>query len=227
MSFFLTLVRGTLTSIGVFLVVVGIAIVFGKPQAENAFRRSMESELSEAFGTPVAITDVRLSLLRRAVRIESVAVANPSLFRNEPAFTCEQILVKLDPLTLLTRAPRLHRVEFNDAVVNYRYKAGTGTNIALLTESLERYATANSGDREYRVELLEATGAKVNFSTNLVPLAKVGMRVVNVRRENLHEATPLSDVQVARVLLLSVIREAVTLNGIVDPLIEGVKELFE
>lgn len=227
MSFFLSLVRGLLTSIGVFLIVVGVATVFGKPQAEEAFRRSVEAELTEAFGVPVGVEDVHLSLLRRSIRMDFVEVSNPSLFRDEPAFVGERVVVKVDPLSLFTRAPRLHRVEVIGATMNYRYKVGTGTNIGLLTESLERYAAAHSTDRQYRVALLEATGAKVNFSTNLVPLAKVGMRVVDVRRENLDESAPLSDTQVARVMLLSIIKEAVTLHGIVDPLVHELKELFE
>lgn len=227
MGFVLRLIRGTLTTVGFFLILAGIAIVFMKPQAERAIRGSMEAELRDAFGVPVTIADAHVSLLRRAVRLDGVAVANPSLFRNEPAFTCDRVIVKVDPLSLLTREPRLHRVEFVGATLNYRYKAGTGTNIRLLTEALDEYAAAHAGDRAYRVALLEATGARVNFSTNLVPLAKLGMRVVNVRQEDLDESAPLSDIQVTRIMLLSVIREAVTLNGIVDPIVRELKELFE
>lgn len=227
MGIFLRLTRGLLTAVGAFLILFGVGLALAKPQAEELFRRSTEAELSDAFGAPVTISQARLSLLRRAVRLDAVTVSNPAPFSRQPAFTCERVTVKLDPLSLFTRAPRIHRVEVQDAELDYRYKAGTGTNVRLLTQSVEQYAASHSGDREYQVALLEATGAKVTFSTNLVPLARVGMRVVDVRREDLTDSGPFTGIQIARIILLSVIREALTLNGLVDPVVSELKELFE
>lgn len=227
MSFFVGLVRGVLTFIGIALIAAGMGMVFGKPQAEEALRRSLEARMTEAFAAPVTIAEVHVSLLRRAIRAQGVMVASPSQFRDDPALTCDEVRVKVDPLTLLTGPPVLHRVDVQGAIMNYRYKAGAGTNIGLLTDALDTYAAAHPAERLYRVDLLSSTDARVNFSTNLVPLAKVGMRVVNVRRENLDGKNPLSSARIARIFLLSVLKEAVTLHGITDPIVNEVRELFD
>lgn len=219
------LLRGILSGLGVVLIGMGVGAVLAKPAVEELVRNSLEAELSAAFGVPVTASAVRVSLLRRAVRIESMVVSNPGQFRDEPAFTCDQVLVKIHPVSLLTRRPRIHRVEVRGATVNYRYKLGTGTNIAVLTDALEAYAAAHPHDRAYKVAVMEARGAKVHFSTNLVPLASVGMRVVNVREENVEGLGSASNIQLARVLLLSIIKEAVTLKGLTDPLLRELKEL--
>ena len=227
MLFVVNLVRGVLTATGILLIVSGVCTVFAKPHVEKAFQRSLEQEMSQAFGVPVTVARARVSLLRRAARLDSVSISNPEMFRRETAFRCDQIVVKVDPLSLMTTSPRLHRVEVHGALINYRYKAGTGTNITILTDAVDRYVAEHGTNRTYTVSLLEATGATVNFSTNLVPLPNVGMRVVNVRRDNLDETDPLSDIQVARVILLSVIKEAVTLKGLTDPVVKEIQELFD
>ncbi len=219
--------RGVLTSIGIFLIVVGVGLLFGKPRAEDALRRSIQTEMTEAFGVPVTVAKVRVSLIRRAIRAEGVLVASPAQFREEPALMCDEVGIKVDPLTLVTGTPVFHRVDVKGAILNYRYKVGTGTNIGMLTSALDEYIAENPGARRYEVKLLECTGAKVNFSTNLIPLAKVGMRVVNVRRESVDQADPLSSIQITRVFIFSVLKEAITLNGITDPIVDELKELFD
>lgn len=218
--------RFVLTAVGLVLIGIGAAYVFGLPQVEDHSRRTFESQLSAVFGVDAEVQSVKFDPFRRAFILHDVSIGNPAAFRSEPAVTCERLLIKIEPESFLFGAPTLNRIHADGVFVDYRYKVGHGTNVARLLDSVDAYQKANAGRRGYRVELLETSEAKVRFSTNLIPLAGIGTRVVSVRLENVHENATLSSAEIAQIFLRSIAKEAVTLGGVFDPLFDAFRDAF-
>ena len=78
---------------------------------------------------------------------------------------------------------------------------------------------------------LRCEDAQVRLSTNIIPLASVGMNLVSIHLEDLNDSRPISAGALTSILLRSLIGEIVTLDGLLDPiakpLIRELKELKE
>ncbi len=220
----LRILKAFLTSVGLFLIVLGIGAILLLPQVEDFLRGNMEETLTQTFGTPVRIESMGLSLVDRSIEFRQLRVMNPQSFREEEAMVCETLRIQFNPMTLLSSAPVLHDVQLDKARINYRYKAGAGTNIGQLSKASERYAAESGSNQTYQVVHLRAENAEVNFSTNLLPLASVGMRVVTIDLDDVHENSPANTAQIVSIFLRSLLRETLTLKGILGPVVGKLKE---
>ena len=202
-----------MTATGLVLIAIAVGLFVLAPQIEATVRDRFESSLEEVFGTEVTLGAISLSPLRQRLEIAGCTVMNPPGFHTKPAFTSSLIRIRFDPKTVFSSTPVVRSTEILDAEVFYRHEAGEGLNIDHLSTQAGVYL-GQARARQFVVEEVNCEDAKVHFSTNLIPKTRVGLKLIDIRLDDVGEGAPLSGPKVAGIILRSVFREVVTLRGL-------------
>jgi hypothetical protein len=211
-----------LTSAGLVLILIGVAGLLLYSRAAELGVARMEKAVADAFSTPVAIERVSISPLNASVEVHGFSAGNPKGYKEGPAIECERIHIEFDPPSLVSGRPVVRRMRLDGTDIYYRHELGEGTNIGTLARlAAER---AESGLRpKVVVRELVCENAEVHFSTNLVPLTRVGVDLVTVKLENVGAGEPVSAPKLTSIFLRSVTKEVLTLNGLTTRLLEPLK----
>ncbi|MDX1557233.1 MAG: hypothetical protein R3212_14495 [Xanthomonadales bacterium] len=193
-----------------FIIAVIIAAVVGAGilgwwfmfhRLDALFEEELQKAASEAFGTPVTISDVRVDLLNGAVRIDDLAIGNPPGFSREHALVFGSIEAAMD---LETR--QVARVVMDGAQIFIEEKGGE-TNVQKLRESLasrvgEEIDSGGGSDEELVIQrfLMRSTIATFE-SESLQRLAEVEVDQIEMRDVS---GTPE---EVAKIIAVGVMNE--------------------
>jgi hypothetical protein len=211
-----------LTALGLFLILLGIGgLVIGK-QSERFVTKFIAEIMTDAFNSAAHIDHVSIDPANRTLVLHEFALENPAKFKEETAFTSETIVVKLDLETILSDSPVIERLEIQNAVFKYRVEILDGSNIGTLAKQLENGKSKE--DKQFIVEELTCDNAQIEFSTNMMPKAHMDLNLVTVNLENLENQTPVTTGQITSIFFKSVIRETVTLKGMLNPMIRTLKK---
>lgn len=203
----------TLTSIGLLLILLGVGALLVLTQAQSYLSRATGDVLSDTFGSDAEVESVSFDPADRALVLENFVLKNPEGFKEGEAFTCEKVHVVFGPKTFISRHPVIELIDLEGAHVYYRYELGQGTNIGAIAKRLPE--TDPEGPVQYTVEKLRCEDAKMHLSSNLLPGASLPVNMVTIEMTDLNEGEPLSPSKVTSLFLLSVLKEAVTLKGLV------------
>lgn len=202
----------TVIMIGLLLISTGVGFFVLSTYVEQVTMKTIERSLSDIFAAPVTVKSVSISPINRSLQLRGFELANPAGYPQDvPAIRSEKIVLSFHPKTLLTDSPVVRQVVFENTDVFYRHKFGKGVNIDKLAERAE-FAAAQAGPDAYPklvIEELHCAGARVHFSTNVVPLASVGLDLVDVHMSGLQGRgnSTNNTRMVAKLFLQSVARE--------------------
>lgn len=223
--FVIKALRFFLIMVGLMLVAVPIAAFVFSGELYDFGARAAERSLSATMTVPVTVEAVSVSLFNSTLELHGVAASNPQDFKDGPAIECERLLTEFDFTTFFNESPTIKRLNFEGTRVHLRHEIGRGTNIGRIIAQIdEAEEQSKTGGREYLIENLRSEDARVVLSTNLIPLSRVGVRVITIDLTDVNSAAPVSRRDIAMIFLRSVLVEAITIKGLLRPVIDNIKE---
>lgn len=212
-----------LTGLGLVLIIIGVGGILLMTRTAGLATGLVENRLSQAFDAPVDVGGIQLAPLTQSILVDRFVLENPPEFKHGTAIQSERVRITFDGRTLFNRAPVVREVVFEDAVIFYRYETGRGINMVRLFER----ANANLENAPaFVVKEIRCENSEVHFSTNVVPLPRVGLDLVTVRLRNLNGGEPITSRQAAALFLRSVLMETLTLGGLLDPVLNPIRNRF-
>ena len=212
-----------LTGLGLVLIVIGVGGILLTTRMGGLTAGMVETRLSQAFDAPVEIGGVQLAPLTQSIIVDRFVLENPPDFKRGTAIQSERVRIAFDGRTLFNPAPVVREVVFEDAVIFYRYEKGRGINMVRLFDRANENLENGSA---FVVNEIRCENSEVHFSTNVVPLPRVGLDLVTVRLRNLNDGQPITSRQAAALFLRSVLMETLTLGGLLDPVLDPIRERF-
>lgn len=215
-------IKFSLTSIGLILILIGVVGLLVVTQAQDFLSRNVANVLSEAFASDAVVKGVTLDPGHRAIILEDFSLKNPPGFKEGDALTCDKVHVVFDPKTFISRYPVIELVDLEGAHIYYRYELGDGTNIGAIAKRLSNESSEHTS--RFRIETLRCKEGKLHLSSNLLPGASVPVNMVKIEVKDLNEGEPITASKVTSIFLLSVLKEAVTLKGLVGSVSDSLRE---
>ena len=229
-------------ALGLFLIGIAVLLVLLAGPLEKLARAQVETRLGEIYGTKVSIGRARFSATPIALTVEDIVVYNPPGFVESPALNCKTLILLPDLPTLLTEHPRLRTIRREGVEMHLRHELGEGTNIGKLSNAAETFAAARQAEeteaqpqaeaapptpaapakRRLAVDKIECAGARLNLSASLVPLSSAALDIEPFTVEL--EEGAVSVPKVAGIILRSLVKKSVTVNGLLRPLSELLQE---
>lgn len=219
----LSVLKFTMTGVGLVLIVIAIGAILFSTQVGKIGTRAVSSQLKEAFASEIEIGSVAVSPFRRAIEVRDFALLNPPDFKEGPAFTCKKLTVEFDLSTIFSDAPVIEELVIDGAEIHYRHEIGEGTNIGTLARLAEE-KSAEDSSTAFVIKHLVCKNAKVSFSTNLIPKVHMGLDMVTVDLTDIHGAMAITNHETASIFLRSLIKETLTLKGLLKPLMRPLRK---
>ena len=189
---------------------------------ERYASRSLEEMLGSSFDSTASIDSITVSPGKKAVILNGVTLNNPAKFKEGEALTSDRVIVQLDLMSLMTESPVIEQLTFVGTDVNYRYELLDGTNIGALAKRFDKASTVDPS--KFIVKKVVCKDARVSFSSNLLPKANMDMNLVTVRLNDLDNGQPVSGTEIASIFLSSLVRETLTINGLLNPLLKQLRK---
>ena len=211
-----------LTALGLVLIIIGIGGLVVYTQAERYASRSIADMLATSFESTASIDSISVAPGKRALILHGVTLNNPAKFKEGEALTSDAIIVQFDVLSLFTQSPVIEQLTFLGTEVHYRYELLDGTNIGVLAKQFERASSVDPST--FVVNTIRCKDAKATFSTNLLPMASMDVNLVTVELDNLDDGQPISGTELASIFLRSLIKETLTINGLLNPIVKQLRK---
>ena len=155
--------RKALIGIGVFIVVVVAGLlIFAATFDVNRYRGTIQSQLEQHLGRPVALGDMHLSLFPPRFRVENLAVNDDPQFSKDVAFVKAQALeVSVKLMRLLHKDVQIESINLQRPVVNL-IKNGAGTwNFASLGQT-QKAQPASGDEQQFSLGELMITDGQIS-----------------------------------------------------------------
>lgn len=222
----LPFLRYSIILIGLTLILIGVTAFVASAYFEQIIMRKVEDAVSATFASRVNVESVAISPINRSLELRGFSLANPASYKSGNAIECQTIELQFQPKTLLTDSPVIRTVIFSNMDVHYRHKVGMGSNIKELADRAAQSAALAGPDAYPKlvIESVHCEDARIQFSTNVVPFAGVGMNLVDVHLINLQSGETSSTRTVASIFLRSLAKEIVTLKGLLTPVVDEVRQ---
>jgi len=212
------------TFTGIVLILMALGVLLLSTQAGSAADIAFERGLSFIYQSEVNVERVSFMPKERSIVIQGVTVENPKPFKSGTAIEVDEILVRVDPVTVLSKQPVVDEIVLKGATFFMRYEVGRGTNLGQLDENLTNAASSDSGaaipsmlKREYLIEEFRCEEAELNLSANFVPGTDLRLTLFPFDVKGLSGGDPVSATRLCALLIRSVFREALGLRGLVPP----------
>ena len=181
------------TALGLVLILLGVASLLTYTQLDKIGKYAIENVLDKSFSGGGSVENVTVSPFDQSIDIIGLKLANPDTFKDGEAVECGRVHIEFDPKTVFARPPVIQRVVVEDAEVSYRYEVGEGTNIGALAKEAQASILKSF---TFLVRELDCKGVKVHFNTNLLPMARVGVDLINIHMDDLSKDEPVRTVDV-------------------------------
>lgn len=209
------------------LIALGIGGLVVYTQAEKFASRSLSEILTDSFAATAEVQSITVAPTKKSLILHNVSLKNPMGFKEGDALTSKRVIVRVDPFSLLTSTPVIEQLTFLDTEVHYRYEVMQGTNIGKLAKQLEDFSGVDPTPVEFVVKNIRCKDANVQFSTNLIPKAQMDMSLMTVELNDLNGDDPITPSLAASIFLQGVIKETLTLNGLLSPLVKILRKESE
>jgi len=213
-----------LTAVGLLLIMTGIGGLVVYTQAERFTSRFIAEMLSSSFDSRAEIGSISIAPTKKALILHNVKLKNPAKFKEGDALTSERVIVKIDPFSLLRKSPVIEQLTFLDTVIHFRYEVFQGTNIGKLARQFESISDNDSATPRFIIQNVRCKNAKVEFSTNLIPKANIDLNLVTIELNNLDNEEPINAAKASSIILRSLIKETLTLKGILSPIMKQLRK---
>lgn len=225
-----TVLRFIVTTTGLLLILMAIGLILLSTQAGYAAEMAIERGLGFVYNTDVAVNGVVFSPRDRAVTLQGLTIFNPAPFKEGPAIQLGEVTVRVDPATLLSSAAEIEEITLHDARFYLRYEAGHGTNLGQLDSNARRTRTAVEdkpgvpvAERQITIKKFHSEEATLDVSAGFLP-SSLQLTVAPFTLDDLSNTKPLSTADVCSLFIRSVFREALTLRGLAQPLIDKLND---
>ena len=224
-------VRFLVTTIGLVLIVMALGVILASTQAGAAAGAALSHVLAYVYQTNVTIDHVAFVPREGAMSIQGLTIHNPAPFKEGPAISIGELLVRAEPLTLLSSKPVVKDVVMRGAQIFVRYEAGRGTNLGKLDENARRLNAPKPpsngpllASREYVIKSFRSEMAKLDISANFIPLSSLQLDIAPFTLEDLSSDTPVSTTQIGTLFIRSLLRESISVNGLMKPIADKLNE---
>ncbi|MBM3290307.1 MAG: hypothetical protein FJY92_09165 [Candidatus Hydrogenedentes bacterium] len=223
--------RFIVTSIGLLLIVMAVGAIMLGTQAGGVADAALERLIGYVYQTEVTIDHVVFLPRERAVLVQGLTIHNPPPFKTGPAIAMGELLVRVDPMTLLSSKPVVREAVMRDAEIYVRYEIGRGANLGKLDENARRFKTSPPtaqgpmlASREYVINSFRSEKAKLDISASFVPGSSLQLDIAPFTLEDLSSQTPVSTTQIGSLFIRSLLREAVTVRGLMKPVADKLND---
>ena len=140
-----------------------------------------------------------------------------------------RIFIELETQTLLSENPTINEVLLDGGAINLAHKNGEGTNLHTLAENASRHSgvAADEGapriGRKFHIRELRTKDAKVAVESNMAPLPPLSLNMANFSLKEVDSDTALSTSEMVTLFLESILKEIVTVKGLLNPMIDSLK----
>lgn len=220
--------------IGLILIAGAIGSLLLMTQVDTWLRDGVASGLQYVTRTDLQLKRVQILPLRQAIVITDLAIGNPATFKTGAAVKVPKLTVEFDTKTLFSRTPVIKKITMEAPEVTLRYELGQGTNLGALLGAITQKtppsganAHANApaeppSHRLFKVQELHCEQGRMSLSANLVP-ASVDMVLPAFSITDLG-ATPLGVGDITAVALRSVLRETLSVKGLLNPVAAKIQQ---
>lgn len=218
--------------IGLILILAGVVLLFLATQLTRSTRSAIERGLSAIYLTEVRVENVTITLSQSAMDVDGVTIFNPEPFTEGPAIEVDHVHVEFVPSTLLSRTTVLRSVTLRDATVHLRLEAGRGTNLSQLDANATRLLGGSSSGapvtarRKFVIQQFQSESARVEFSSNVLPVSSVGFDVQPFTMNELSSTEPVSAIDVCVLFVRNVLHEGISLRGVLGPVADRLRAEF-
>jgi uncharacterized protein involved in outer membrane biogenesis len=203
------------------LLIVGGAVVYLASSLDGIVKSIIEKSGSEATGTAVRVSGVRISLRDARASIEGLTVANPEGFPGN-VISFGEIKVAIDPASLVSREPVvLTEIRVGDPKVTLIVARGGRTNLQALQQNLNRGGrggrdggAASAGGAKssgtpirIRIDRFEIGQAVLAADLSGVGGKDYETKIPAVRRSNIGGAAGASPGRIAEVIAQAIVEE--------------------
>ena len=213
-----------MTGTGLALIGVAVAVILLSTQLEELVRVRVEERIGAYYGAEARLDDIRLAPLQRGVELTGITVFAPDPFDRKPAIECGRLLLSADLATLFSPRPTLSSVAMENARVTVRVSQN-GTNIGRLFANAAAYQEAREESQAVRRTLVvqdcRVSGGELKL-TSLLPTIEIDdFRIKEITPEH-----PVPTWKTSSIFLRSLLTEALTAKGLLDPVLNTLKEEF-
>lgn len=224
-----TVFRFLVTSVGLILIVMALGVILAGTQAGPVANAAIAHALGYVYQTDVTIDRVAFVPREKAMRIEGLTIHNPPPFKEGPAIQIGELAVHVDPATLFSAKPIVREVVMRQAKFYLRYEAGHGTNFGELDENARRFKAKGKSpsgplvaSREYVIKSFRSEKAVLELSAGFVPGPSLKLELAPFTLEDLSSNQPVSTTQLGSLFIRSVLRESLTLRGLIKPVADKI-----
>jgi uncharacterized protein involved in outer membrane biogenesis len=223
-----------LATTGLILILPAVALLLAVAQTDTYARTPLERLFSHATGTAVTIDSVGVVPFSPTLRFEGITIMNPPALPAKPAIEVDTLTIEFDPHSLFSKTPTIREASVDGATVHLRYNVGQGTNIGDLTELAsqndEELPTpeddnaapdldAARAETKWRfvVDSFQCRNVKVDLSANVLPVGEASFEIAPFSLNDDVTNSPMTTRQVTAVFLKTLLRETLTLKGLLKP----------
>lgn len=209
---------------GLVLIAIAASAIFLFMQADVYSRSALEYALQYALGVDLKLGRIAVSPLRQHLDAYEVIVGNPSGFPPGPAIEIQRIGIDFNAATFFSKTPVIRRLLMQGTHFNLHHQIGHGTNLGLLAKQFGgTEGQANRKGRSFILQELRCEDAYMRLSSNVVPIGSAGISIAPFTVSDLGDH-PVSVGDIAAIFLRSVLRETLTLKGLLNPVIHSMRE---
>ncbi len=210
--------------VGFVLIAVAAAAIFITMRFEGVFRDQVEARISESLGVAAGIDHIRLAPARLGIELRGVRLKNPPEFKEDQAIECERILIQPDLRTVFSETIAINEIILNGLRINLRYRPGEGTNLGQISRQAAQHAEPASGAKAPRrrvlVKEVKSSGGTFEARSNLSLGVPVSLHIEPFAIKSVGGGQPVSPAKLTSIVLRSLVMEAVTLKGLLRPVVE-------
>ncbi len=226
------LLKTAVTGTGLVLIFIGVAALFLMTQLDGAVQSAIERSLSYIYQTQVHVDKVTFVISQGAMDLEGLTISNPEPFKEGPAVEISHVHLEFKPSTLFTRTPVIEMVTLHNARVHLRLETGHGTNLGRLDANASRLsgepdvAAPPTARRKFVIREFRSDAARVEFSSNILPVSSVGMDVKPFTMNELSSTKPVSTIDVCVLFMRNVLKEGLSIKGVLGPVADRLRAEF-
>jgi hypothetical protein len=226
------LVKSLITGTGLVLVLFGVIALFLATQLNSSVKSGIERSLSHIYQAEVRVDGVAFVLSQGALDLEGVTIFNPEPFKEGPAVEIGHVHLEFVPSTLVSRTPVIRNVTLHDALVHVRLETGHGTNLGRLDANASRLSGGSvagapaAARRKFVIREFRSDAARVEFSSNILPVTSVGMDVQPFTMSELSSTKSVSTIDVCILFVRNVLQEGISLKGVLGPVADRLRAEF-
>jgi len=215
-----------MTAVGLALIGLFIAAVLLLTQFEGLLRKGLTHQAGRVLECEIRLEGVRFDWLEQALVFKGVSLYNPAEFTDREAVRVGSLVVKLDPLTLFSKTPRIREIHLRETSAHLQYKIGAGTNLGVLMAHAGTWADRqDAGElplwgRPIKIHAIraDAVDLKVEGLAPPTPTAPLPVAAYTVDAPGGGEAIPVA--RAVELLFRSLLHEARQLDTMAAPLKE-------